>query len=219
MNLEQQKQTNSLPPKAKDHTGKRFGFLTVKSYAGQNKYKKSLWVCVCNCGKEVTTLANALVTKSTTSCGLCTKRHYAEKRKMPHRKTPIYRKYWSMIDRCCNKSSKVWDRYGGRGITVCDRWKNSFDVFLEDMGFPPPGTSLDRIDNNKGYSPDNCRWATMKEQQRNRRDNRYLEHNGEKLCITDWGKKLGVSQQAIQYRLKNGYLIEDALTKPFRVFK
>lgn len=216
--LRHQKPTNELPEKAKNHAGKVFGFLMVTSYAGQNKYKKSLWNCVCKCGKKIIASANGLVTGHTTSCGLCTKRHYAAKRKLPYRNTPIYRKYQSIIDRCCRPTNHAWHNYGGRGITICDRWRNSFDAFLEDMGFPPPNMSLERIDNNKGYSPENCRWATSKEQGRNTRNNHFLEHNGNKKCITEWAELLGVTPQAIHYRLRNGYSILEALEKPFRKF-
>lgn len=121
-----------------------------------------------------------------------------------------------MIDRCCHPTSKVWDRYGGRGITVCDRWRESFDAFVADMGVPEPGMTLERIDNDKGYSPENCRWATMQEQQRNRRDTVYLSYKGKKKCIAEWAKELNVSPQAISYRLKAGYSVEEAITKKFR---
>ena len=121
-----------------------------------------------------------------------------------------------MIDRCQNKSSKVWDRYGGRGIKVCERWRKSFDAFVEDMGVPEPKMTLERIDNNKGYSPENCRWATMQEQQRNRRDTVWLTFNGKTKCLADWAQTLSVSPQAIGYRLRSGYSVEEALSKPFR---
>lgn len=121
-----------------------------------------------------------------------------------------------MIDRCQNKSSKVWDRYGGRGIKVCERWRKSFDAFVEDMGVPEPKMTLERIDNNKGYSPENCRWATMQEQQRNRRDTVWLTFNGKTKCLADWAQTLSVSPQAIGYRLRSGYSFEEALSKPFR---
>lgn len=211
-NLIEQSRENNLPPKAKNHAGKRFGLLTVSQYAGKDKYGKSLWNCVCDCGKEIITLANTLISNKAISCGSCSKKS----RTKPYRKTPLYRKYWSMIDRCQNKSSKVWDRYGGRGIKVCERWRKSFDAFVEDMGVPEPKMTLERIDNNKGYSPENCRWATMQEQQRNRRDTVWLTFNGKTKCLADWAETLSVSPQAIGYRLRSGYSVEEALSKPFR---
>jgi hypothetical protein len=211
-----QKPTNELPPKAKNHFGKRFGFLTAKEYAGKDKNGKARWTCICDCGTEVVAPANGLVTKYITSCGVCSKKTNGLKRRKQHRNTPLYRKYWSMIDRCQNKSSKVWDRYGGRGITVCDRWRKSFDDFVEDMGVPGPKMTIERIDNNKGYSPENCRWATMQEQQRNRRDTVFLTFNSQTKCLADWAKELNVTPQALSYRVRNGYSTEDIFTKPFR---
>ena len=207
-----QKPENNLPPKAKNHAGKRFGLLIVNEYAGKDKYGKSLWRCLCDCGKEITTLANTLISNKAVSCGSCSKKARAK----PYRKTALYRKYWSMIDRCQNQTSKVWDRYGGRGIKVCDRWRNSFDAFVEDMGVPKPKMTIERIDNNKGYSPENCKWATMQEQQRNRRDTVKLSFAGQTKCLAEWAKDLAVSPQAIAYRLKAGYSVDDALSKPFR---
>lgn len=210
-----QKQTNSLPPKAKNHLGKTFGTLTVTEYAGKDKHGKSLWVCACNCGNTVTTLANSLVLGKTVSCG-CSKKVNGQNRRKPYRNTALYRKYWSMIDRCCHPTSKAWKRYGGRGITVCDRWKESFDAFVSDMGVPEPKMTLERIDNNKGYSPENCRWATMQEQQRNRRDTVRITFNGKTKCIAEWAKELNVTPQAISYRIKAGYLPKEIIEKPFR---
>lgn len=208
-----------MPSRAKDHTGERYGFLTAISYIGKDKYGKSIWLCRCDCGVEKNYLANMLVTKHATSCGLCTKRHYAEKRKLPLRDSSMYRKYCKMIDRCHNPNSPFWGRYGGRGIYVCDRWRESFDKFLEDMGIPGNGMSLDRIDNDGPYSPENCRWATSKEQNRNRRSNTKITYMGKTKVITEWAEELGVSVQAISYRLKSGYSPEDAVSKPFRNFK
>lgn len=124
-----------------------------------------------------------------------------------------------MIDRCHNPNSPFWGRYGGRGIYVCDRWRESFDKFLEDMGIPGNGMSLDRIDNDGPYSPENCRWATSKEQNRNRRSNTKITYMGKTKVITEWAEELGVSVQAISYRLKSGYSPEDAVSNPFRNFK
>ena len=129
--------------------------------------------------------------------------------------TPEYLAWRSMRERCKNPRHKVYEQYGGRGITVCERWDASYLDFLADMGRKPSSShSLDRIDNNKGYSPDNCRWATKKEQGRNRRDNTVIEFQGKRMCVADWADEFGMSRNALYIRLKNNWPIAEALTKP-----
>ena len=119
-----------------------------------------------------------------------------------------------MKARCGKKTDK---NYGGRGISVCDRWLNSFEAFLEDMGERPAGTSIDRIDNDGNYCPENCKWATMPEQSRNRRTCVFATVGGEKLTITDWAKKLQVSPFTIYSRInKFGDSPEAAVTRYMR---
>ncbi len=129
-------------------------------------------------------------------------------------RTPIYKTWCSMIERCYTDTHQAFQHYGGRGIEVCERWRHGFDNFYADMGDRPEGLSLDRIDNNKGYTPDNCRWATSEEQMANTRMARLLEYKGEKLPVAAWARKLGVSRNRINTRLQRGMTVEEALTVP-----
>lgn len=119
----------------------------------------------------------------------------------------------SMRARCFNGKAKDYPRYGGRGITVCERWLK-FENFLADMGECPIGLTLDRKNNNGNYEPENCQWATRVEQQNNRRNNRYLVSNGVSKSAREWEKELGLSKGAIQHRLKAGWSMESATTTP-----
>ena len=131
-------------------------------------------------------------------------------------KTPSYGIWRAMHDRCKNPKSHAWDLYGGRGITVCEEW-GSFENFYADMGDVPAGMSLDRKNNDKGYSPDNCRWASREEQGRNRRTNHHLTYQGKTQCIADWADELGMSPSTILSRvLGMGWTTERALTQPVR---
>lgn len=124
--------------------------------------------------------------------------------------TPTYFCWQDMRKRCSSPSMKSYKYYGGRGIHVCKRWE-SFKNFLADMGEKPAGTSLDRIDNDGNYEPSNCRWSTASMQQRNKRNNRFLTLNGERLCVTDWARRIGLSEAGITKRLKRGLSVAEAL--------
>ena len=125
--------------------------------------------------------------------------------------TPTYNTWVNMISRCHNPAAPNFDRYGARGIAVCDEWRNSFDAFLCDMGERPDGMTIDRIDSNSGYSLANCRWRSVKEQQRNIKSNKEFTFNGETGCIAFWAEKLGVSHSTLTYRLKH-WSLEKALS-------
>jgi hypothetical protein len=120
-------------------------------------------------------------------------------------KTPEYRAWSAMKLRCANPNNEQYHNYGGRGITVCDRWRQSFAAFLVDMGpRPSPRHSIDRIDNNGNYEPGNCRWATSREQNRNRRNNIVLTHDGRTMCLADWARELGVPRGTLLARYRDG---------------
>jgi len=133
-------------------------------------------------------------------------------------KTKAYRTWGAMIQRCYNEKSPYWQRYGGRGIQICPQWRESFECFHQDMGDPPsPQHSIDRIDNNGDYSPQNCRWATQRQQMQNTRRNRLLTFAGETKCLSVWAEELGVNSATLTGRLDTGWTVEEALSKP--VFK
>lgn len=120
-----------------------------------------------------------------------------------------------MLQRCNNPDAHAFEDYGGRGIKVCPAWENSVEAFLADMGpRPSPKHSLDRIDNDAGYCPENCRWATKREQSNNRRCCAFLTHDGRTMTKTEWSREVGISPQLINIRLKNNWTVAEALTTP-----
>lgn len=126
--------------------------------------------------------------------------------------TPTYRAWTAMLDRCDNKKSTYYKDYGACGINVCERWR-SFENFLADMGVVPHGHTLERVDNDKGYGPDNCRWATRAEQGLNRRTNVRLTHNGLTLTLTEWAERLGINRATLYTRRFKGWPTERILQK------
>lgn len=132
------------------------------------------------------------------------------------KKTTEYSTWAGMLQRCTNQNNIAFENYGGRGIDVCERWK-IFENFLSDMGRKPKGFSLERIDNNKGYSPENCKWASKAEQNRNNRRNKMLSYNGETLIMKDWAAKAGISYSCLRKRIKLGWSIEKTLTTPIKL--
>jgi hypothetical protein len=129
------------------------------------------------------------------------------------------REYWAwecMIRRCGTPWHKSYPQYGGRGIAVCELWKRSFPAFIAELGPKPDGYSLERIDNNRGYEPGNVRWATQKEQARNRRSNRLLSLGSETKPLIAWAEEYGIHPDTLRNRLRNGVPLSEALTKPLR---
>lgn len=134
-------------------------------------------------------------------------------------RTPPYRAWTAMLNRCRNPSNPAYAYYGGRGIKVCERWLD-YASFLEDMGPRPAGMTLERLDNERGYEPENCCWATRKEQTRNNRRNHYLTAGGERMLLTDWARRLGISAAALHKRIQRGWSEERVcLTPPVRHVK
>lgn len=202
--------------------GDRFGRLLVLSVADQRA--NSATRCRCDCGKETTPRALALISGHTRSCG-CLSPETARALFVRHghatggKTTGEYAAWLGMKRRCYSVKMRAYPLYGGRGITVCDRWRDSFPAFLADMGpRPSPQHSVDRYPNKDGnYEPGNCRWATKGEQSRNTNRNRLVTFRGETLCVTDWAARLGVGKHAISSRLFGlGWSVEKALTTPFR---
>lgn len=173
--------------------------------------KKRRWECICTCGNRVVRSGWDLKSGDIASCG-CLRSETAKKQMTKHglHGTPIWRVWNSMIHRCQDQSRKDWRNYGGRGITVCDRWQD-FNLFFADMGHVPHGRSIDRIDNDGPYSPQNCRWATPAEQTRNTRQNNTITIDGVSRVLADWVTISGRTPATIRRRLKKGWTARDAV--------
>ena len=195
--------------------GQRSGRLVVVERAGSKPGGgQRLWVCRCDCGLLVHVAGSELKRGRVRSCG-CLGQESRSKTHRRHGKagTRIYWVWRAMIGRCENLADKRWHDYGGRGVKVCPEWHH-FEAFYADMGDPPERTSLDRIDVDGDYCAANCRWATVAEQARNRRDNHVVEIAGERLCLVDWLVRLGVKRATYRTRIRRGWSDVDALTRP-----
>ena len=203
--------------------GQKFGRLTVVKLAPIRKIyrknghieKREYYLCKCDCGKEITVYKSVLKNGYIESCG-CAFIEKLIKRVTKHgmEGTRIYRIWASMKQRCYNKKSKRYLDYGGRGITMYNEWKNDFMEFYTwamANGYKDTLT-IDRIDVNGNYEPANCRWSTMKEQQRNRRNNRIIGYKGEKHCVSEWAEKLGIPRATLESRFNYGWSIEKTLS-------
>lgn len=208
-------------PKFKNLLNKRFGRLLVVGYAGRPKNQtEQTWLCLCDCGKEKTVRSWSLRSGQTQSCGCFQKERTSEaSKKHGLSGTPEHRA-WTQIMARCNPDTvkaKTQHLYVSRGIQMCEKWRSSFEAFLEDMGPKPhPLASVDRIDNDGNYEPGNCRWATPSQQARNRRTNHVLEFNGEKCCIAEWAERINLTQRTILLRLRRGWSVEEALSVPHK---
>ena len=200
-----------------DLNGKTFGRLKVlkRVPVPEGKNKVAYWLCECVCGNTITRPGHLLNSGCMRSCGclfIDTARRTDNKfRTHGHYATRIYTTWRGMIERCTKPTSRDWKDYGGRGIKVCERWLK-FENFLVDMGEQPEGLTLDRFPNNDGnYEPDNCRWATRKQQANNRRSNVLLTFRGTTKSIAEWAAALGITYGAIYTRLRRGLPIEHIL--------
>lgn len=197
--------------------GTRFGRLVV---VGDGKmttkegWKKSSFLCVCDCGNQIDVASGSLRRGVSNSCG-CLQKELLVSRITKHgmTRTREFNGWMIMKARCTNVNHPRYYRYGGRGITVCDRWLESFDNFYEDMGDKPRGMSLERIDNDGNYCKENCKWATNREQANNRRNNKYYLYNGVAKNLVEWSLEVGLDYLVIYKRLRRGWSIKDSLTK------
>lgn len=193
-------------PKLIDLTGQRFDRLVVIERADVNKGRKPAWTCLCDCGQTLETTGDSLKSGATRSCGCYRRETSSElcKSRSKHDDTRSTEWYvWQGIrQRCQNSRSRDYSHYGERGIKVCDRWQ-SYESFLADMGRRPSSKhSLDRIDVDGDYEPSNCRWATQREQQNNRRNNRLIEWQGETRTASEWARELGIKKDTFLKRLR-----------------
>ena len=201
-----------------DLTGQQFGKLTVISRA-ENIGKKAAWLCRCDCGKHKTVTGSNLKQGNVQSCGCMWKDVVPQNNKELNTRhgeshSKLHKAWCNMRYRCYNPSCDCYADYGGRGITVCDEW-GSYEAFRDwslANGFAE-NLSIDRIDNDKGYSPDNCRWVPMKTQANNKRKSNCLTMNGETKTIAEWSEVTGIGWTTIKERLKHGWSVERALTE------
>ena len=189
-----------------------FGRLTVVSESPRTNEHDRLWRCVCSCGKAVTVRGGNLKNGHTSSCG-CFMRERASRIRRTHGRSnsPEWLSWYGAKQRCYSKNNPAYPRYGGRGIAMCERWREDFSAFYSDMGPRPAGCSLDRIDNDGPYSPENCRWATSRVQSRNTRRNIIATVGGDAMVVTDAARLVGLKRQTVLRRLERGYSLEEAL--------
>lgn len=204
-----------------DVTGNRYGRFVVTGEAPQRGHHRYVFAR-CDCGTEKNVCLDSLRGGGTVSCGCFlsdinkSRSTHGWARRGP--KPSEYTTWCSMIRRCANPRDSAFYRYGGRGITVCERWRHDFAAFLADMGPKPSAKhSIDRIDNDGPYSPENCRWATLTEQGRNTRRNRVIEAFGERMCSSAWQEKTGVLAITARRRVARGVSPEVAVTAKGRV--
>jgi hypothetical protein len=192
-----------------DITNHKYNLLNVLYRCGTDNQGEALWFCKCDCGNETVVRGRCLRKSITKSCGCLRRKHGHYENNTP---SPEYTSWTCMLSRCHYNKATNYANYGGRGILVCDSWRNSFQAFFSDMGYRPSGMTIDRIDNDGPYSPDNCKWSTHSEQKRNTCRTRFLTLNGETMCVTDWAIKLRINRNTVYGRLGRGWSDEKALT-------
>lgn len=206
-----------LPTRAKDKTGYVTERLTVIGPVGQGKRKQILWLCQCSCGNSTVVPSEDLNSQRTKSCG-CLVRERLVQQNTTHgmRYTRDYRIWNGILARCTNVKDKSYHKYGGRGISIYEPWKTSFEDFYSYIRDLPNYTledrSIDRTDNNGNYEPGNLQWATRIEQGRNTRFNRLITYQEETKCLTEWAEIFRISPATLTYRIKRGWTLEKALT-------
>ena len=201
-------------------TGKRFGKLVAIKMIGKNKNGGYLWQCKCDCGNEITASVGNLNNGHTKSCG-CLRAYRCKMNFTKHglESTRLYDIWRDMRLRCYDERNISYNRYGGRGITICDEWKEDVKAFYDwamANGYND-GLTIERIDNDGNYSQENCRWATVKEQANNRRSNVLVTHNGKTQTMKEWAHEVGIPCRVVWARMQRlGWSVERALTDPVR---
>lgn len=195
----------------KDLTAQKFGRLTVLKYLGESK-----WLCKCDCGNYSTPIGYRLKNGITKSCG-CLQRDIVSKQSTKHGMSDkrIYSIWRNMKQRCSNPNATKYEIYGGKGIEVCNEWLDFMNFYNWAManGYND-NLSIDRIDGNKGYTPENCRWVTYKVQGNNTEQNHILTYKGKTQNVTQWAEELGIDSNTLNTRISRGWNIEKALTTP-----
>lgn len=200
-------------PRREDISGKRFGLLTVLRLSHVSEGGLSYWVCICDCGNIKTVRASHLKCGDIKTCGCV-----GPRRTHGEAGTRLYHIWTGIRARCENPNEPSYRRYGGRGIGVCPEWKSyaEFSKWARSSGYSDD-LSIDRIDNNKGYHPSNCRWATSREQANNTRKTRLLTHNNETLSVSEWARRKNMNQGTLNSRINTlGWSTDDALERNVR---
>lgn len=204
----------ALRPKAIDISGQRFGMLTAIKMVGKNERNNALWLCMCDCGGECVRATVELRKRDNHSCGCMAKEHLRKMsdKNITHEMTGsrIYGCYKGMMSRCYRPNDIHFPAYGGRGIIVCDEWKNNSKAFIDwalTNGYSDDLT-IERIDVNGNYEPSNCKWIPMSEQYDNKQKNIMIEWNGEKHCAAYWSRVTGINANTIRWRYKHGWDVE-----------
>jgi hypothetical protein len=214
-----------MPHKCIDLTGKRFGRLTCIRRVGRDAQRRSLWLCECECGNQRVILLSSLTGGKTKSCG-CLAIEKSIDRVSKHflsidenGKTPrLYRIWRNMKSRCYNPNTPKYKNHGGRGIKVCDEWQEylPFHNWAMNNGYSD-GLTIERIDNDGDYEPSNCKWATCKEQNLNKRDNRLITYECKTKSLAEWAESLGIKYSTLRCRLDDySWSIEKAFTTPVK---
>ena len=201
----------------KDITGQRFGNLTVVAYAGLNQRHEATWRCICSCGKETVVTGYKLRSGWTKSCGCLQEQHRKSGIRKTHgmTDTKLYIIWQNMKHRCNDPNNNMFANYGGRGIKVCDEWMSGFEPFLKWALGPgyQEGLSIERIDVNGNYTPENCKWITMQQQWLNRTDSHHLTAFGKTQTIKEWADESGLKYDTIERRINlYGWTSEEAVT-------
>lgn len=208
-----------MAKKVPDLTGQRFGRWLVTEYAGRGNRGEIQYHCRCDCGTERVLRRSSLTSGNSKSCG-CLSREVAAKRGTTHGDTGcrLYRIWAGIIQRCCNDRERYeWEKYGGRGITVCDEWRK-YELFRDwaMVNGYRDDLSIDRINTNGNYCPDNCRWATNYEQSNNKRTSKIIVFDGGAGTVREFADKYGLAYSCLYARLHNGWSTEKALLTPSR---
>lgn len=199
----------------KKYLNQTYARWTIRSFSHKNNLGVHYYNCQCSCGTVRKVRLSALRNGASQSCGCLNKEKVTTKLGLS--RTLVYRSWRNSIQRCHNSEHKAYLHYGGRGIYVCERWLNSFENFYHDMGDPPTDKhTLDRIDNDGPYSPENCRWATRHQQARNKRTSKYITYRDHEYELNDLCEKLGLNSDTVKMRIYRGWSVEKAIETPIR---